>query len=288
MRERTITDAERNAYQARGFVLLEGVLPDAWLRVLEQAIERVGLEAREQPRVMNMSAIRRDFHARRGIADDGDDAPTDYLIAHNAWLWNDALRRVAFESPLPRHAAELMGSGHINWYFDQIFIKPPDSRLRTAFHQDLGYWTCRGDQICTFWAPIDRVTRATGAMGYVPGSHRWDAAYKANFFVDRKALPGQQGDDLPDIEADEAEFGVEYCECAPGDVIVHHVKTFHGSLGNVAASTPRRSVAFRYAGDDVVYHSPPGIPPDSTPVSPTLTDGEPLSGDLFPRIWPTA
>jgi ectoine hydroxylase-related dioxygenase (phytanoyl-CoA dioxygenase family) len=261
------------------------VLSDAWLTVLEHAVARVEREAHRQPRIMNLSAIRREVTARKGLDDEAHHASADYLLAHNAWRWNGELRRVAFESPLPALAAALMGSSRITWYFDQVFIKPPGSLLRTSFHQDLGYWTCRGDQICTFWAPIDSVTRDNGAMGYVPGSHRWDASFKANFFVDSRALPGQQGDDLPDIAADEAAFGVVYCDCEPGDVIVHHVRTVHGSLGNRTADRPRRSIAFRYTGDDVVYHEPPGIPADSTPVADYLNDGDPLGGELFPSLW---
>jgi ectoine hydroxylase-related dioxygenase (phytanoyl-CoA dioxygenase family) len=283
-----ITDETRDAYERDGFVLLKGVLDDGWLQLLQRAIERVEQEAAERPRVMNLSAIRRDVTRRKGLADEVNDAPTDYLLAHNAWLWNEELRRVAFDSPLPALAAGLMGASQITFYFDQLFIKPPGSLLRTSFHQDLGYWTCRGDQICTFWAPIDPVTRENGAMGYVPGSHRWGAEFKANFFVDPRPLPGQEGADLPDIEADEAGFGVQYCECLPGDVIVHHVKTVHGSLGNRTSDSPRRSAALRYTGDGVVYHLPPGIPPDSTPVADDLEPGEPLGGALFPRIWTAA
>lgn len=51
---------------------------------------------------------------------------------------------------------------------------------------------------------------------------------------------------------------------------------------------PRLSVGLRYTGDDVTYHLPPGLPPDSTPIADYLQDGAPLSGPLFPRIWPLA
>ncbi len=267
---------------------LRNVLDESWLKVLSTAVSRVENEADTQPRVMNMSAFRRHLDAKKGISEESFETTGDYLIAHNAWQWNDELRKVAFESSMPELAAQLMNTRAIRFYFDQIFIKPPGSNLRTTFHQDLGYWTCRGDQICTFWAPADKVTLANGAMGYVPGSHLWDEEFKANVFIDRDAIQGQEGDDLPDIESDEARYGVVYVECEPGDVIVHHVKTIHGSGGNVTSDSTRRSIGFRYTGDDVVYHSPPGIPPNSTPVSDTLVDGEPLSGGLFPLIWSKA
>ncbi|MEM7017489.1 MAG: phytanoyl-CoA dioxygenase family protein [Pseudomonadota bacterium] len=278
-----ITPAEIEEYQTRGFIHLRQVLDNEWLKVLSKAVERVELEGKQQPRVMNMTKLRRRLDSEAGR--ETLQPASNYIIAHNAWRWNDTLEHIAFNSPLPALAAELMGASQITWYFDQVFIKPPGSLLRTEFHQDLGYWTCKGEQICTFWAPTDPVRLQNGAMGYVPGSHRWDENFKANMFVGQQPIPGQEGDDLPDIAANEHHFGVDYIECEPGDVIVHHVKTIHGSAGNMTADAPRRSIAFRYTGDDVVYRTLPGLPPDSTPVSDTLKDGDPLESDLFPRIW---
>lgn len=279
-----------DTYREQGFIHLRGVLDEPWRELLGTAIERVERESPVRPRVLNMSQMKRDKDgAGPAVPSDsanGNASPNaDYLVANNAWQWNEELRRVAFESPMPALAANLMGSSAIRFYFDQVFLKPPGSVLRTEFHQDLGYWTCQGDQICTIWTAIDEVTLENGAMGYVPGSHLWDERFKANFFVDRKAIPGQEGEDLPDILADEERFGVVYCECEPGDVIIHHVKTIHGSTGNSTTDRSRRSVGFRYTGDDVTYHHPPGIPPNSTPVADYLQDGDRLSGELFPEIW---
>lgn len=43
----------------------------------------------------------------------------------------------------------------------------------------------------------------------------------------------------PDIEANEEKYGVVYCECEPGEVIVHHVRTVHGSTGNTTSDRSR-------------------------------------------------
>ena len=284
-----IQKSDVDFYQTQGFVHLRGVLDDRWVNTLREAIDRVENEKNDQPRVANMSAMKRAAEHPDGFKTGYQEATqetNDFLIAHNSWQWNDKLRQVAFESPMAEMAAELMGSTAIKFYFDQVFIKPAGSGLRTQFHQDLGYWTCKGDQICTFWTAIDSVTRSNGAMGYVPGSHKWDENFKANFFVSAQAIPGQVGSDLPDIEANEEKFGVVYCDCEPGDIIVHHVKTVHGSTGNTTSDRQRRSVGFRYTGDDVTYHLPPGLPPDSTPIADYLEEGDALSGALFPKIWP--
>ena len=283
-----ITTSDIEHYRSQGFVHLRGVLDQTWVELLRSAIARVLSEAELRPRIANMTVLKEMAEAGNLSVAKGPvlrEGRSDYILAHNAWDWNDELRHVAFNSPLASYAARLMGSNSIRFYFDQTFIKPPGSMLRTQFHQDLGYWTCQGDQICTFWTAIDSVDRSNGAMGYVPGSHLWDEKYKANIFVARDPIPGQQGQLLPAIEADEDRFGVVYCDCEPGDVIVHHVKTVHGSTGNTTSDRFRRSVGLRYTGDDVTYHLPPGIPPESTPVADYLRDGDSLSGPLFPEIW---
>lgn len=282
--EFTPTPDDIRTYQQQGFVHLKQVLSPAWLDVLGHAIHLVEEGVDQQPRVRNVTKMRRALDAMEGRPPPEPDATGDFIMGHNTWQWNEPLRRLAFESPLPGLAQALMGAGKIVWYFDQAFIKEADSLVRTAFHQDLGYWTCKGDQICTFWIPLDRVTMDNGAMGYVPGSHRWEGRFKANRFLSRKALPGQLGEDLPHIEADEEKYGVVYCPCEPGDVVVHHVRTVHGSTGNRTAARPRRSVALRYTGDGVVYHEPPGLPPESVPLAEDLQDGDPLSGPLFPQL----
>ena len=283
-----LTTEQKQQYEEQGFVKLEGALDQKWVEVLERAIARVTEEAEEHPRIANLTAMKEAVEETGFPRVDGPilrPGRSDFLISHNGWDWNDELREIAFRSPLAGIAAQLMGAEQIRFYFDQTFIKPAGSKLRTQFHQDLGYWTCKGDQICTFWTPIDHVDRDNGAMGYVPGSHRWTEKYMANVFVSPDPIPGQEGEQLPDIEANEDKYGVVYLDCEPGDVIVHHVKTVHGSTGNTTTNRPRRSVGLRYTGDDVTYHLPPGLPPESTPVADYLEDGDPLSGELFPLIW---
>jgi ectoine hydroxylase-related dioxygenase (phytanoyl-CoA dioxygenase family) len=117
----------------------------------------------------------------------------------------------------------------------------------------------------------------------VRGSHRWPI-HSANVFVSQDPIPGSSGERLPDIEGHEDDFDIVYYESEPGDVIVHHVRTVHGSTGNVSATRRRRAVALRYLGDDVRYLKRTGTPPDSA-VSPSLRDGDRMDSAEFPLIW---
>jgi hypothetical protein len=77
---------------------------------------------------------------------------------------------------------------------------------------------------------------------------------------------------------------VVYYESEPGDVIVHHVRTVHGSTGNLSADRVRRAVTLRYLGDDVRYLERTGAPPDSAKSS-SLRNGDRMDSPEFPLVW---
>ena len=50
--------------------------------------------------------------------------------------------------------------------------------------------------------------------------------------VSQMAFPGADGDTLPDIDGNEADYDIVSYELEPGDMLVHHHLTVHGSAGN--------------------------------------------------------
>lgn len=76
-------------------------------------------------------------------------------------------------------------------------------------------------------------------------------------------------------------------DAEPGDVIVHHWATLHGSRGNVSANRQRRAAAIRYACDGCHYYARPSSP---EPFRKTidLEDGAVLESHVrFPVVWPS-
>jgi len=76
----------------------------------------------------------------------------------------------------------------------------------------------------------------------------------------------------------------------PGDIIVHHPLTLHGSSGNKSSKTRRRGLALRYIGDDVTWDDRPGTFIKNKKIqdilpSLSLKKGDSLTGDVFPLIW---
>ena len=89
---------------------------------------------------------------------------------------------------------------------------------------------------------------------------------------------------LPRIDDNPDRYDIVRFEAEPGDVIVHHYRTLHGSTGNVSTSSLRRANSIRLAGDDVTFYNRPSSPdPWKTTIG--LADGDPIDGvDRFPRV----
>ena len=110
--------------------------------------------------------------------------------------------------------------------------------------------------------------------------------------TDRGTFPEQNGIDHSDLELMPAisaeEHDLVFFEAEPGDVIVHHWSTVHGSAGNVSASATRRAASIRYAYGDSTYHQRRSSP-EPFRFTIGLNDGDPLeSSTRFPVVFPRA
>lgn len=193
-------------------------------------------------------------------------------------------RRLITRGVLPEIAGGLLSSNEVRLVDDQVFVKAPNTPERTAFHQDATYMHLTGEQCCVLWIAVDETSLTTGTMQYVRGSHRDGREYQPNMFVSQATLPGARGDILPDIEADPDQFDLIHFETEPGDVLVHHYKTIHGTGGNHSLTVPRRAASIRYGGDDIRYAQRPGAPVRLHHIEPQV-EGEPLHGNDFPLVW---
>ena len=193
-------------------------------------------------------------------------------------------RAFALLGECPEIAAALLQSDKINFYDDQVFVKQPKTSERTAYHQDSSYFHFEGDQACTMWIPVDPVSFDSGTIRYVRGSHRW-GFFKPNVFVSQMAFPGADGDTLPDIDGNEADYDIVSYELAPGDMLVHHHLTVHGSAGNATLRQTRRAASLRYCGDDIRFKFRAAAPAQAH-FHHSLKDGDPLDCAQFPVVWP--
>lgn len=309
MLTREVTDQEIADYHRDGVVLLRGIYPLEWvdqLRVaMDEAFARDWVAANGEALVTGASTqgsrsdmaerarktLERDAGAVLALQD-GKAPNGRSIVETDACSWHAGLRRHHSEGPLPQIVAALTDSSQVILYSDQLFLKEAGSSVMTPWHQDKPYWLMEGEKVAVCWVPVDDVKLESGAMGYVIGSHRWNRLFKPSDFITATGTYPTDGgifyedlDDVPPIDAEPENYEVRRFEAGPGDVIVHHWMTLHGSSGNVSAYRLRRAASVRYAGDDVTFLKRRSSP---EPFRHTidLADGDPLDkADRFPVVY---
>lgn len=281
---RPITEDEIHQYREHGVVHLPGFLDAAWLTKLHAAFIQV---MSAEPDGVSHTDVGKtaEWLSSMGVellTEQTKPVTGRFLVRTFNWRRFPAVAALACEAPMPELIAALLGASRINFFGEQAFFKEAGSLHRTAFHQDAPYFHMTGEQCCTIWMPLDVVEADNGMMGYVRGSHRWDL-HAANVFASQTPIPGSTLPRLPDIEGHESDYDIVYYPSRPGDAIVHHVRTVHGSTGNTGVRD-RRAFALRYIGDDARYFLREGAPPDSQ-MSPALQPGDRMDSAEFPLIW---
>ena len=136
----------------------------------------------------------------------------------------------------------------------------------------------------SFWLPLDPVTRESGALAFVVGSHRWDRWFQLQLFAEGGTAyeRGEGYEPMPDIDA--GGYPILSRDMDPGDVLAFHAMTVHSAGGNLTTDVRRRGYAVRYCGESCTYFAGPG--PNRDLRNPALTDGDPLDSAQYPVVWP--
>jgi hypothetical protein len=179
-----IDDALLQRYREDSAVVLRGLLDDAAVERLREAVETV---------LGSLSAHGNEY-AKPGEARFAQ----DMFMAQRPDAAGDTFCRLVHESPLAEAAGLLMGAREVRFFYDQLFVKEPGSVAPTPWHQDLPYWPLRGDQICGLWCPLDPVDLDSGAVEYVRGSHRSGRWYRLRHFGGDAGYGGAPGEPMPD------------------------------------------------------------------------------------------
>lgn len=147
-------------------------------------------------------------------------------------LWEDRpdVRPLTFHPGIAEAAAQLLGTRAVRVWHDQALYKESGGRC-TDPHQDQPYWPIQEANTITAWIPFQPVDRAIGAVGYVPGSHRFGVRSFANIF---------SGSGF-DLEHGEEARGVapEFVDVPAGAVAFHHGLTIHTAQPNTTDRTRR-------------------------------------------------
>lgn len=263
---RPVTDNEISQYRREGIVCMRGAFDADWVAFLRDLVD----ENMRNPSDMSKNVNERGASGHFFY----DTFVSEHLPAY---------RRFVDESPAADLVASLMESSKINLIFDQVLAKEPNTSSRTTWHHDLPYWPVAGDQIATLWIALDPVSRATGAVEYIKGSHLWGKRFKAVSFNPEEKYE-EELEDVPDIDGQRDRYEFACFEMQPGDCTVHHGLTVHGAPGNSSDRVQRRAYIIRFAGDDATYNPRPKL--QRMKRDPGIAPGQPLDSTLFRVIRP--
>jgi ectoine hydroxylase-related dioxygenase (phytanoyl-CoA dioxygenase family) len=222
---------------------------------------------------------------RAKIASAADD-PGWFIEDFCNWQHNSYYRRFIFETRIAALAAELMQSQTVRFYHDHMLTKEPGTRQRTPWHQDQPYYNIDGRQNCSFWIPVDRVSRRS-TLEFIAGSHRGPWLMPRTFMdAQAKWFPEGSLADRPNIEANRDQHPIIGWELEPGDAVCFHMLTLHAAAG-VDGPERRRVFSARFLGDDI-RHAPRrwATSPDFPGLIDELPAGAPMAHSLFPLLIP--
>jgi ectoine hydroxylase-related dioxygenase (phytanoyl-CoA dioxygenase family) len=271
MENLAVADADIRAFQRDGAVCLRKLVSQDEIELL-----RAGIDA-------NLAHP----SPRAKVASQPDD-PGWFIEDFCNWQNNESYRRFIFDSRLAAAAAALMCSRTARLFHDHMLTKEPGTRQRTPWHQDQPYYNIEGRQNCSFWIPVDPVSRAS-TLELVAGSHLGPWLMPRTFMdAQAKWFPEGSLKDLPDIEAQRNDLPILGWEIEPGDVVCFHMLALHAASG-VEGNRRRRVFSVRFLGDDAV-HAPRSwrTSPEFPGLADSLPAGAKMNHPLFPLLWPRA
>ena len=248
------------AFRRDGFVVVPDLLTAAELEAFGAAVDA--------------AVAARTRHDRRRL-EEKSRYEQSFQQCINLWEDHPGVRPLTFHPRIAEAAGALLGVAALRVWHDQALYKEVGGRPTDA-HQDQGYWPIKETDTLTAWIPFDGSTLDGGAMGYVPGSHRFGVRKFVNIFFG-------EPEDL--INAPEAR-GVEpvFVEVPRGGVAFHHGLTFHLAMPNRTGRT-RRVHTIIYFRDGCTRGSRfphPAVDRASIAV------GDPIASDVTPVAWPRA
>ena len=271
MQKGIVTPEEINNFNEDGVVCIRSVLSSEWLELLDKGTK----QAQKNPSTFSKSY--------------GPEGAPRYYTDHGLFNRFEAFNKFLFKGPLPRIAAEILGSKRVDLYDEHLLIKEPGAPAPTYWHHDLPYFSIEGKQILSIWFALDSTRATTGALKFAKGSHRWGKLFQPVRIGENIAVSQFNRDELvsevPNIDENPEKYPTVLLETDPGDVIVFHGLCLHSSSGNSNPHVSRRAVSLRFTGDDVRWKNRSEAP---LIFKKGLEDGDPLSkmSDLCPQVWP--
>ena len=233
-----LSTRQKEQYEDEGFVLIPGFYPESDAHEMAGHCSRLFDGAGTSAGGANASG-----------PSDKSDQPYPRLI--NPHAWDSLAKQWAMHTGLLGIVEELLGQKAV-LQVSMFYLKPPGARGQ-ALHQTHQFVSI--DPLVSMWTALDVSDRDTGQIVIVPRSHKRGllpvaTADTTQSFVNARTI----------VPADLEETGIDM---QPGDVLLFHALTIHGSYSNTTSDRYRRSFNCTYIGE----HSQSFEPPPGTHVS---------------------
>ena len=160
---------------------------------------------------------------------------TIHTISQNSTYFDNLLCSRAFVE-----LAEFILGSKVEPQWAQVFNKPKETGMASPFHQDNYFWNVIDSRTVTLWLALDEVKPESGALSYFTKSHKLGMVEHVPTFakgtsqgVAEKIIQGLNPDSLVSPSMN------------PGDLLIHHGLTIHGSRPNLTKHN-RRGMSFWY------------------------------------------
>ena len=139
---------------------------------------------------------------------------------------------------------DLYGPNLLCWTTN-FFIKEASNPAFVSWHQDSTYWGLDRPDVVTAWIALTPSSKANGAMGFMPGTHKKEQIPHRDTFAKNNLLTRGQ-----EIAVAVNEDDAVTIELEPGEMSLHHVRLVHGSPPN-PSNDRRIGFAIRYVPTSV-------------------------------------
>ncbi|MBJ39085.1 MAG: hypothetical protein CMD83_11575 [Gammaproteobacteria bacterium] len=246
-------------FAERGFVVTENVLSAAELDRFGSAIDaQIAERTRDDKRTVREKST----------------YEQSFIQCMRLWETCPVVSELSFSPVLAGIAAQLLAEPTVLMWQDQALYKEAGGRETTP-HQDQPFWPIGAAPLVSAWIPLQDVTEESGAMAYVPGSHRAGGLQVVD--ITHRSEPY-------DILSDPAIAGVEPVLVTPaaGSVVWHDGFTVHQAAANRTPETRRAFTVVYLAAGYRRAKSRPVFPLDRAGVG----KGELMEGEGMPQVWP--
>jgi len=225
----------KNQYERDGYILIEGLLPDAFIEEVQShicaTIEAVSNGTLNDPLLDIVEDSMRGRHLRR--------------IEHPE-TFHTIYDRVLRYEPLLDIVQEFLG-GTVRFDHGKLNFKPPTDGTEVQWHQDWAFLPHTNDDMLAVGVMLDDVNMDNGPLMVVPGSHKG----KVYSHHHNGAFVG--GINIRDIT--EALNEAVPVTGRAGSISIHHTRMLHGSAANLG-TTHRPMLFYNYFAVDAfpVFH----------------------------------